>query len=227
MTQTTVHEGPPKTISRPLAIAQCFRIDFHVFDKTIGIPFTTGRKHHSAFRNGRFQIANPMNAALAGLSFAHSRPFPAVFVGGVIAGALDLAYAIAVHSPRKPIFIAQFVASGLLGLKAFSGGTTTAVLGVILHFTIALGAATVYYLASRKPAFLVKRAVLAGLIYGALVYAFMHIVVLPLSAVPKGPTHFIYQAFEFVWHWFGVGLPIALSVRTIRGVNQIVLESDW
>jgi hypothetical protein len=41
----------------------------------------------------------------------------------------------------------------------------------------------------------------------------MHLVVLPLSATPKGPTHFTYQAFEFVEHWFCVGLPIALSVR--------------
>src|ERR1700722_4739895 len=67
-----------------------------------------------------------------------------------------------------------------------------------------------YYLTSRRLTFLVSRAVLCGLIYGALVYLFMHLVVVPLSATPKGPTHFIYQAFEFVEHWFCVGLPIAL-----------------
>ena len=59
-------------------------------------------------------------------------------------------------------------------------------LGVVLHFVIALGAATVYYLASRKLTFLVSSAVLCGLIYGALVYLFMHLIVLPLSAAPKG-----------------------------------------
>ena len=77
----------------------------------------------------------------------------------------------------------------------------------------ALGAATVYYVASRKLKFLVSRAVLCGLIYGALVYIFMHAVVLPLSALPKGHTPLGYQAAEFVEHWFCVGLPIALSVR--------------
>jgi uncharacterized membrane protein YagU involved in acid resistance len=126
---------------------------------------------------------------------------------------LDLLYAIAVYSPRKPILVPQHIASGILGLKSYSGGTRTAALGVVLHFVIALGAATVYYLASRKLTFLVSRAVLCGLIYGALVYLFMHIVVLPLSAVPKGDTPFVYRAFEFVEHWFCVGLPIALSVR--------------
>ncbi len=70
-----------------------------------------------------------------------------------------------------------------------------------------------YYLASRKLAFLVDRAVVFGLIYGALVYVFMHVVVLPLSAVTPRQMPFLYKACEFVWHWFGVGLPIALSVR--------------
>jgi hypothetical protein len=44
----------------------------------------------------------------------------------------------------------------------------------------------------------------------------MHIVLLPLSAVPKGHGHFICQVFEFAEHWFGVGLPIALSVCHYR-----------
>jgi len=70
-----------------------------------------------------------------------------------------------------------------------------------------------YYVTSRKLPILVHRAVLFGLIYGALAYLFMHLVVLPISAVPKGHAPFIYKATEFVEHWFCVGLPIALSVR--------------
>ena len=131
----------------------------------------------------------------------------------MIVGVLDLAYAIAVYSPRQPILIPQTIASGILGLKSYSGGTPTAVLGVVLHFVIALSAAAVYYLASRKLTFLAGRAVPYGLIYGAMVYLSMPIVVLPLSAAPKGNTPFGYMAFEFVEHWFCVGLPIALSVR--------------
>jgi putative exporter of polyketide antibiotics len=158
-------------------------------------------------------MANSTNIGLAAPFLAHARPFPAIVVGGLIVGALDLSYAIAVYSPHRPIRVPQTIASGILGMKSYSGGVQTAVLGVILHFVIALGAATVYYLASRKLTLLLNRAVTCGLIYGALVYLFMHIVVLPLSATPKGPTHFVYQSFEFVWHCFGVGLPIALSVR--------------
>jgi uncharacterized membrane protein YagU involved in acid resistance len=141
------------------------------------------------------------------------RPFLAILVGGVVVGVLDLIYAILVYSPRNPILIPQTIASGVLGMKSYSGGAHTAALGVALHFVIALGAATIYYLASCKLAFLVRRAVFFGLVYGALAYLFMHLVVLPLSAVPKGDTPLIYQAVEFVEHWVCVGLPIALSVR--------------
>ena len=141
------------------------------------------------------------------------RPFPAIVAGGLVVGVLDLTYAILVYSPKEPILIPQTIASGLLGMKSYSGGGQTAALGVFLHFIIALGAATVYFLASRKLAFLVRRAVLSGLIYGALVYLLMHMVVLPLSAAPYSHMPLIYQASEFVEHWFCVGLPIALSVR--------------
>ena len=141
------------------------------------------------------------------------RPFPAIIVGGFIVGMLDLVYAILVYSPNKPILIPQTIASGVLGAGSYNRGLQSAVLGVVLHFVISLGAATTYYLASRKLPFLAQQAVLSGLIYGALVYLFMHLIVLPLSAVPGGSMPFIYKAFEFVEHWFCVGLPIALSVR--------------
>src|SRR6266704_6264417 len=125
-----------------------------------------------------------LSGAIAAPLSTTPRPFLAILLGGLIVGALDLIYAILVYSPQKPIRIPQTIASGVLGMKSYSGGAQTAALGVVLHFLIALGAAIVYYLASRKLAFLVHHAVTFGLIYGALVYLFMHLVVLPLSAVP-------------------------------------------
>jgi hypothetical protein len=166
-------------------------------------------RRRKLFQEILMAVSNVLAAPLS----ATPRPLQAIFVGGLIVGVLDLAYAILVYSPQHPIRIPQTIASGVLGMKSYSGGAPAAALGVVLHFIIALGAATVYYVASRRLGILVERAVLFGLIYGALVYLFMHIVVLPLSAIPHRATPLIYQATEFVWHWFGVGLPIALSVR--------------
>jgi uncharacterized membrane protein YagU involved in acid resistance len=158
-------------------------------------------------------MADSMNSDFEPPSRPKARPFPAIIVGGLIVGVLDLAYAVLVYSPKQPILIPQTIASGVLGMKSYSGGAVAAALGVFLHFVIALGAATAYFLTSRKLPLLVSRAVLFGPIYGALVYLFMHMVVLPLSAAPYSHMPLIYQVSEFVEHWFCVGLPIALSVR--------------
>ncbi len=64
------------------------------------------------------KMANSMNGSLAATSFSHSRPLPAIFVGGLIVGVLDLAYAIGVCSPKQPIVIPQTIASGLLGVNS-------------------------------------------------------------------------------------------------------------
>src|SRR5262245_28856202 len=78
------------------------------------------------------------------------RPVPAILVGGLITGVLDMTYAILVYSPKNPLRIPQAIATGVFGRESFNLGARSIVLGVLFHFCIALGAATVYYLASRK-----------------------------------------------------------------------------
>ncbi len=136
---------------------------------------------------------------------------PAILWGGLIAGALDISYAVVqgLWSGRPAARTLQSVASGLLGRDAFQGRWETAALGLLLHFIIALGAATVYYAASRKLAILVDRAWLSGLLFGTLVYLFMNLVVVPSSAATfRIPLHIP----GLLVHMFFVGLPIALSV---------------
>lgn len=157
-------------------------------------------------------MATLLTARAAVLS-TRRRAIPAIVIGGVIAGVVDLVYPILLYSPRAPILIPQTIASGILGVRSYSGGAATAALGVGLHFLIALSAAAVYFLLSRRFPFLVERAVVGGLIYGVAVYAFMHAVVVPLSLVPPHATPPIRRACEIVEHALGIGLPIALSVR--------------
>jgi uncharacterized membrane protein YagU involved in acid resistance len=142
------------------------------------------------------------------------RPVPAILVGGLITGTLDMTYAMVMYSPKAPLLVPQAIAVGILGPNGQLGGTTgTTILGFVCHFTIALGAATVFYLVSRRWAFLTQHPLAAGMIFGACVYCFMHFVVIPLSAIPPRPFNWNRQIPEFIWHLFGVGLPISYSVR--------------
>jgi uncharacterized membrane protein YagU involved in acid resistance len=140
----------------------------------------------------------------------------AIVWGGLACGVLDITAACLTWWIRRgtpPRTILQSVASGLLGANAFQGGWTTAALGLALHFVIAFGAATVFYVASRKLPFLIERAVLWGMTYGVAVHLFMDQVVLPLSAFRKGPFSLPSLAISLVVHMLCVGLPIALAVR--------------
>ena len=81
------------------------------------------------------------------------------------------------------------------------------------HFFIAFCAAAVYFTASRWVYFLLRHAVLSGILYGVTVYFFMNRIVVPLSAARKYPFSFRMMVIGVVIHIFCVGLPIAITVR--------------
>ena len=142
--------------------------------------------------------------------------FQPIFLGGLVAGTLDLTAACTYAWLRRgvrPVQVFQSIASGVLGAASFTGGTKTAVLGVALHFLIATVAAAVFYLVSRKWSFLVERPIIAGLLYGIPVYVFMNFVVLPLSQVQMRPQPISVRIINLVILMFCIGLPIALIVR--------------
>jgi ascorbate-specific PTS system EIIC-type component UlaA len=157
-----------------------------------------------------------MNAPATAVSRTSS-PLRAIFVGGFIAGVLDISSAyfswVAYGVTWQRIF--QSVAAGIYGKAAREGGWKTALVGAFCHFLIAFTAATVYYLASRKLTFMTRHAVVSGLLYGICVWAFMSYVVLPLSQVGQPIPLGRWQGWVTgpLGHPFCVGLPIALSVR--------------
>jgi hypothetical protein len=145
-----------------------------------------------------------------------SKAYQGILLGGLIAGTLDItaAFVDSGLKGRSPIVVLQAVASGFLGESSFRDGLASAALGLGSHFLIAFGAATVYYMASRKLKFLLQRPIVCGLFYGMAIYLFMNVVVVPLSAVP---FKFSYPPsavmIELAVHMLCIGLPISLAVR--------------
>lgn len=143
------------------------------------------------------------------------KPISAICWSGLIAGILDLSFAVVsfgIHG-KSPDVLLKTIAGGAFGRAALQGGPATAALGLLFHFTISFGAAAFYYVMSRKISLLNRYAWVAGIIYGLLVYEFMHLVVLPLSAYHSPfvlPPLFVPDVLS---HLFFVGLTIALNVR--------------
>jgi hypothetical protein len=134
----------------------------------------------------------------------------AIAVGGLVGGTLDLGQALILFGKDIPLAIA----GGLLGPQAFHGGIATYVLGVFLHFFIALSAAAIYFAASRTLKFLTEYALVCGLFFGAAVDMFMRLVVLPLSGLhAKGPYSYSDLVLGLLVHMTLFGLPVAFSIR--------------
>ncbi len=156
-----------------------------------------------------------MNSTVTAFSAQRSGNGIAVLWAGLTCGVMDITAALVVYGAVygvPPLQLLQGIASGLLGRQAYRGGIATAALGLLLHFVIAFSAAAVYFLVSRKFAFLIQQAAVSGLLYGVAVYFFMQGVV-ALSATVKRPFSGQLMLIGVVIHVFCVGLPIALLVR--------------
>jgi len=148
-------------------------------------------------------------AALAAL---RARAFDTVVVGGLAAGVLDILDAFIVTSLNggTPIRVLHAIASGVVGRSAYQGGMTTAAVGLVLHFVISFGAATTYFLASRKLPVMLRHWVPAGLAFGLAVWVFMYYVVLPVTFGRPNTLPPLPQLINQLGiHALGVGLPIA------------------
>jgi uncharacterized membrane protein YagU involved in acid resistance len=146
----------------------------------------------------------------------------AILVGGSIAGALDIAFAIsfAHFNGASPQRLLQTVASGILGEPAYSGGVAAAALGLGLHFFIAYLLAGVYLLAARRIQLLTRNALLGGALFGIAVFLVMRLVVLPLSAFPH-PISFKPPAtvLDLLSHMLLFGVPIAFAARKVTTIK--------
>lgn len=95
----------------------------------------------------------------------------------------------------------------------------TAGLGLALHFFIAFVVVSIFYLTSRKIAFLTKQPVVSGVFYGIGVYVVMYWCVLPTvfstfrHRVPN-------ELLEAAIHVCLIGLPTAFIVRRYSQLTE-------
>ena len=141
-----------------------------------------------------------------------------IVMGGLIAGALDIGYAIAHYYlvyEVPPVRILQSVAAGAIGKDAAqAGGWGTGGLGLALHFLLTTLMAAFFVAWTRMVPDLNKWPWLSGATYGLALFAIMQVVVLPLSAAGggNGPDGQFLLGGLLI-HAFGVGVPIALIAK--------------
>jgi len=145
-----------------------------------------------------------------------------ILYAGALVGVLDITAAciqVYVSYGYAPARLLKGVAGGLLGRSAVEGGFSTAALGLLMHFTMALTVAAIFYALSRRLPLPQKLSgvVAVGLLYGAAVFAVNNFATSPFlswvrSLYLQTPISFKPPMgwSQLVIHLFCVGLPIAL-----------------
>ena len=115
-----------------------------------------------------------------------NRTLPSILWGGLVAGAADICAAALIWKiPIDTVF--KSVARGWHGKAAMKGGWDMVAVGAASHFFITLVCAAIYVLAARRLPVLTRRPILAGSLFGLIIYGVMTYVVVPLSAVGPRP----------------------------------------
>ncbi len=113
-----------------------------------------------------------------------------VLLSGLLVGTLDITAASVQYFARTgkgPLNVLRFVASGVFGQAAFSGGAPMAAWGLLFHYLIAFSFTVFFFWIYPKWAFPGKNRILTGFLYGVFIWAVMNLIVLPCSMAPALP----------------------------------------
>jgi len=106
-----------------------------------------------------------------------------ILLAWLVAGTLDISYAIITWGPVFGKFTAtqllQGIAGALMGKAAYTGGTSTALVGLAMHYGISLAWVTIYFFIFPYIPLLARNALLSGFLYGIFVWAMMSLLIVP------------------------------------------------
>jgi hypothetical protein len=149
---------------------------------------------------------------------ARNSLFRLTLIGGFIAGVLHfviqqgIVFGLILKNPI--ISSLQFVASGIMGDAAFTGGLATALLGLVLDFIMITIMAGVFIFSADRIPLLRRNIMLGSILYGFGIFIVMNLIVLPLSAAPPLPAPPLWLLIELVLqHILLIGLPLGILVQ--------------
>jgi hypothetical protein len=141
-------------------------------------------------------------------------PFPiALLLTSLLTGTLDATGATISfllkgnHGPEK---IWRFVASGVFGKPALSGGADMVIYGLFFHFFIAFMCTLVFFLLYPRIPALARHKYLAAIGCALVAWVVTNLVIVPLSHAPHGPIHLDQALIGFGVLILAIGLPISL-----------------
>ncbi|HMR91374.1 MAG TPA: hypothetical protein PKC69_03625, partial [Chitinophagaceae bacterium] len=119
------------------------------------------------------------------------------------------------RDPVKPV--STFIASGVFGPSAFSGGAVMIVAGLLLHYLVAFLFTVFFFFLCKRWQLLSRSWIVTGIVYGIFIWVVMNLVVVPLSRVPAMPPGTVWNKITAALILITmIGLPLAYIAHRYR-----------
>jgi len=157
------------------------------------------------------------------------KPFTkTVLLTGLLVGTTDIIAAYIstwIRSGTFPSKLLHYIAGGLLGLEtSMAGGVAIALLGLGIHYFIAMTWTVLYFMAAPRLRLTSINPYIVGFFYAVFVASMMNYVVLPLTALPQSTPSFNLVPSLIGWTTLSVVLGIPIAVSTYRYKRSLTLE---
>jgi hypothetical protein len=141
--------------------------------------------------------------------------FLIIVLTGFLTGTLDAFAAIIWAHKVPPAVIFDYIASGVFGKAAYTGGAPMLLWGILFHYIIAFAFTVVFYLGYPVAYKISQNKYVTGLIYGMVTWIIMNLFVVPLSKIGFKP-------FLHVWP---VAIGIGILILCIG--MPVAIIADW
>lgn len=147
-----------------------------------------------------------------------------IFKAAVIAGCLDITAAcIQAYLSKSvtPDILLKYIASGVFGKDAFSGGFEFMLFGLLIHFLIAFACTLTYFLVYPKLKLLHKNILLSSLFVALIAWAITTRLIIPLSKIQTSTFNFTKALIAISILYFCIGLPITAFAKQFYSKKRI------
>ena len=148
-----------------------------------------------------------------------------IFKAAAIAGSLDISAAsIQAYVTNKvtPDTLLRYIASGLFGKEAFSGGIAYVLIGLAVHFLIAFSCTVTYFFAYPKIKLLRISVLLSSFFVALVAWIITTRLIIPLSKIQQPPFNLVKAIIAISILYFCVGLPIAFITKSYYTTRKVI-----
>lgn len=147
-----------------------------------------------------------------------------IIKAGLIVGTLDICAASTqyfIRTGKGPDGILKFVASGVFGKAAATGGVMMSIAGLLFHYIIAFSFTLFFFWLYPKIYKLLHNRIVIGILYGAFIWTVMNLVVVPLSNTQKSPMVLTRAITAMAILIVCIGIPLSFLAGRRSAENKI------